>query len=84
MTSTSDRPPGRIVSYEATGCVGGLTARAMNASARQRVMHDFVILSAFRHVGATRAAITRVGFLPRGAPDDSDAIARRPVSGDST
>ena len=49
----------------------------------QRAIHDFVMLSAFRDTEAEQAAITQATVFLRGVLDTND-IARRPVSRDST
>jgi hypothetical protein len=49
----------------------------------QRAIHDFVILSAFRDKEAAQAAITQATLFLSSALDTDD-IARRPDSRDST
>jgi hypothetical protein len=48
-----------------------------------RAIHDFVMLSAFRDTEAAQAAITQATVFHRSAGDSND-IARRPISRDST
>jgi len=48
-----------------------------------RAVRDFVMLSAFRDTEAGQAAITQATVFLRSARDSND-IARRPVSRDST
>ena len=48
-----------------------------------RAIRDFVMLSAFRDTEAAQAAVTQATVFLRSALDTND-IARRPISRDST